>query len=285
MTMKKILVTGASGFIGNYVVRQLLSSNFAVIATSSDAGKAKQRPWYNEVRYIPFNLQEFAPTEDYYSFFERPDHVIHLAWEGLPNYKSLFHIEENLPRHFSFIKNLVVHGCRDITVTGTCLEYGFREGALSEDMLAVPANPYAVAKDSLRKFLEELRKLHPFSLKWMRLFYMHGEGQSSKSLLSQLDKAVEDGASVFNMSGGEQVRDYLPVEEVASIVITAAMQEQVGGVINCCSGIPVTIKDFVQDYCKRKNITIQLNFGYYPYPDYEPMRFWGDTTKLKRLGL
>lgn len=281
--MKKILVTGASGFVGNYVVRQLLRSNFKVIATSSDAGKAEQRPWFKEVRYIPFNLQEFTPTRDYYNFFERPDHVIHLAWEGLPNYKSIFHIEENLPRHFSFLKNLVLNGCPDITVTGTCLEYGFREGALSEDMLAVPANPYAVAKDSLRKFLEELRKLHPFNLKWMRLFYMYGEGQSAKSLLSQLDKAVEEGESVFNMSGGEQVRDYLPVEEVASIIATAAMQEQVCGVINCCSGKPVTIKEFVQDYCKRKNITIQLNFGYYPYPDYEPMVFWGDTSKLKRL--
>lgn len=281
--MSKILVTGASGFIGNYVVQQLLEWNLTVIATSSNEEKAKQQHWFKHVRYIPFNLENFDTSKNYFQFFERPDRLIHLAWEGLPNYTSIFHLEQNLPRHFSFLKNLVVNGLHDLTITGTCLEYGFQEGSLSEDMLSFPSNPYALAKDSLRKFLEELKKMHPFVFKWMRLFYMYGAGQNPKSLLSQLDKAVKTGASSFDMSGGEQVRDYLPVEQVALIIATAAIQEQVLGIINCCSGNPVTIKDFVMDYCRRNNISIQLNFGHYPYADYEPMTFWGDTTKMSQL--
>jgi len=85
---------------------------------------------------------------------------------------------------------------------------------------------------------------------------------------------------VFNMSGGEQVRDYLPVEKVAEYIVSIALQKQVTGVINCCSGEPVTIKDLVNDYLALKKQHITLNLGYYPYPDYEPMRFWGDNTKL-----
>ena len=280
---KKILVTGASGFIGKYVIQELLKLDYQVITSSSDPEKVRKNSWFKSVKHIPFNLKNYSPDINYYDFFERPDIMIHLAWEGLPNYKSLFHIEENLPGHFAFLKNLIVNGLKDLTVTGTCLEYGLQEGSLSEDMPCYPSNPYAVAKDSLRKYMEELQKFHPFSFKWVRLFYMYGEGQNPNSLLSQLDNAVRRGDPVFNMSGGEQVRDYLPVEEVAYIIIKNAIQQQVQGIINCCSGKPISINQFVNNYCKLKNINIKLNPGHYPYTDYEPMRFWGDTTKLNKV--
>ena len=279
----KVLVTGATGFIGNYVVKQLLQMNCPVITTSANEQKAKKNEWFDAVSYIPFDFKDFPPETDYFNFFGRPDRLIHLAWEGLPNYKSLFHIEENLPRHFAFLSNMIRGGLSDLTVTGTCLEYGLQEGSLSEDMPCFPSNPYAIAKDSLRKFLDELRKTQPFNFKWIRLFYLHGKGQNPNSLLSQLDKAINAGETVFNMSGGEQVRDYLPVEEAARIIALASLQQKTTGIINCCSGKPVSIRKFVEDYCQRNSISIKLNFGYYPYTDYEPMRFWGDTQKLEQM--
>jgi nucleoside-diphosphate-sugar epimerase len=146
-----------------------------------------------------------------------------------------------------------------------------------------PANPYAIAKDSLRRFLEELHKKYPFVLKWARLFYMYGKGQNPNSLLSQLESAISMNAVEFNMSGGEQVRDYLPVEQVAENIVKIALQQKVTGVINCSSGEPVMLKDFVKNYLDKNNKKIRLNLGYYPYTDYEPFRFWGDNTKLKSI--
>ena len=93
-----------------------------------------------------------------------------------------------------------------------------QQGCLDEDMPSAPANPYSLAKDTLRKFLQELRKVSPFHLKWARLFYMYGSGQNANSLLSQLDKALANGETSFNMSSGEQERDYLPVEKVAEYI-------------------------------------------------------------------
>lgn len=281
--MKKILVTGASGFIGNYVIMELLKANFQVIASSSNYLNIQNKPWKDKVEYIPFNFSNYSPDTNYYSFFQQPDIVIHLAWEGLPNYKSLFHFEENLPTHYSFLKNLITNGLQDLTVTGTCFEYGFAQGRLSEEMKTDPANSYAIAKDSLRKFLAQLQSLHPFSFKWTRLFYMYGKGQNEKSLFSQLDKAIEEGQKTFNMSGGEQIRDYLPVEQVAIYIRAIATQQAVDGIINCCSGQPIKLKDVVDNYLKEKKANISLNLGYYPYLDYEPMEFWGDNSKLRTI--
>ncbi|MEO6453697.1 MAG: NAD(P)-dependent oxidoreductase [Ginsengibacter sp.] len=281
--MKNILVTGATGFIGNYVINALLKNNCKVIATSSNEGKAKMASWFSVVRYIPFNLKEFDNKVDYYHYFEKPDMMIHLAWEGLPNYKKTFHVEENLPRHYSFLKNCIDNGLSNITITGTCFEYGMIEGCLSEEMETKPANAYALAKDTLRKQLQQYQNQKYFQLKWVRLFYMYGRGQSANSLLSQLDNALANKKTVFDMSGGEQERDYLPVEKVAEYIVKIALQNNVTGIINCSNGTPVTVKKLVTDYLNQKQQHIQLNLGYHPYADYEPMSFWGDNEKLKMI--
>jgi dTDP-6-deoxy-L-talose 4-dehydrogenase (NAD+) len=282
---RTILVTGATGFIGNYVIGHLLHHYPAarIVATSARQERAAAAPWYEKVTYIPFDMAGFDPGADYFSFFGRPDLLIHLAWEGLPNYRAPVHLEVNYPRHASLLANMIAGGLKDLTVTGTCLEYGLQEGCLSEDMAPQPNIPYAAAKDRLRRFLDELQRENRFSFKWARLFYMYGKGQPSKSLFSQLEKALDDHEQVFNMSGGQQVRDYLPVEKVAEYVVRIALQGEVTGTINCCSGIPVTVEEQVTNWLNRRSRRIRLNLGYYAYPDYEAMRFWGDTKKLKSI--
>lgn len=282
--MQKILVTGATGFIGNYVIRELLDAGYVVIASSAHAERAQTQSWFGEVdRYIPFDLADFDPAVDHYRLLGEPDRLLHLAWEGLPNYRGAFHLETNFPRHAAFLENLVGHGLKDLTVTGTCFEYGMQEGCLSETLPANPQNPYGQAKDNLRLFLENLQSHRPFILRWVRLFYMYGAGQSPNSLFSQLNTALNNQDKVFNMSGGEQVRDFLPVEMVAKYLVRIAGQQKIAGIINCCSGQPVTVKQWVEDFLKTRHQSISLNLGYYGYPDYEPMAFWGDASKLKNI--
>lgn len=281
--MKKILVTGATGFVGDHVINELLMKGYTVVASSSSKEKASVHDWFDRVEFIPFDLKTVVDGDDYYNWFGRPDALIHLAWEGLPNYKADFHIEENLPRHYIFLRNLVLHGLKDITVTGTCFEYGLQEGKLSEDMPVFPGNPYARAKNDLRIMLENLSKDMPFYLKWVRLFYMFGKGQNPNSLLSQLQAALTRVDGVFNMSPGDQQRDYLPIETVAAYLVKIATQHKVNGVINCCSGVPLEVRQLVLNYLKERKATINLNLGFYPYSDIEPRNFWGDTTKLKTI--
>lgn len=279
----RVLVTGATGFIGNYVVETLLQRGFLVIATSNDIEKAKAFSWYPSVTYIKFDIKKISDAINYFEFFQKPDLVIHLAWEGLPNYRNEFHLLENLPRHILLVQNFLQNGLQDITIAGTCFEYGMQQGCLTEESPSMPDNPYAKAKDELRKKIQSLQDAYSFSFKWVRLFYMWGNGQNAKSLIAQLEAAIQNGDTSFNMSGGEQVRDFLPVIDVAANIVSVATQKQLEGIINICSGQPITVKEFVTNYLKQCNHQIQLNLGFYPYPDFEPMKFWGSNEKLKKI--
>ena len=277
----KILVTGATGFVGSHVINELLKYDHEIIAAVRN--KTSTTNLTDKIKIIELDLDNLNPIKNYFLESGKPDVLIHLAWQGLPNYKEKFHIEKNLPSHFAFLKNMVDNGLQNLVVTGTCFEYGMKEGCLTEEMKSDPQNPYAAAKDELRKFLEQLQKEKYFNLKWVRLFYMYGKGQNPNSLLSQLETALQTDESVFNMSGGEQLRDYLPIEKVAEYIVKISLQNKINGIINCCSGVPIKVKTLVENYLKKINKNISLNYGYYPYPDYEAMAFWGDDTKLKKI--
>ena len=280
----KVLVTGATGFIGSHLIRELLKSKTnQIVATSRSIDKAKKSDWFSKVEYIEYDFNE-GTGENLYDFFGKPDQLIHLAWEDLSDYSSPSHIDVILPNHCEFIESMVVGGLKDVVVTGTCFEYGMIEGCLSEDIDTKPENPYAVAKDSLRKFIVNLQKKHSFVYKWIRLFYMYGEGQSKTSLMYLLDRAIQTKEKEFNMSGGDQLRDFLPIDEVVrNISLITKQNSHLNQVVNCCSGKPISVKNLVEHYLEEKKYKIRLNLGFYPYPDYEPMRFWGCNLKLKEI--
>lgn len=275
----KVAVTGATGFIGRHVIAELEARSVESIALVRN--QATKSLGHFGSRVVSLDLHH--PPSDAYELMGRPDVLIHLAWSGLPNYKSLHHFEQELPAQYRFLKSLVESGLQNIVVTGTCFEYGMQSGPLSEDVAPRPSNPYGFAKNALRCQLEYLKSAHPFHLTWARLFYLYGEGQAEGSLFSQLSKAVERGDRVFDMSGGEQLRDYLPVSEVARHLVSLALAKKDGGVVNVCSGKPISVRRLVEEWIKENGWSIALNLGHYPYPDYEPMAFWGDASKLSTL--
>lgn len=277
----KIVVTGATGFVGRHVVNELLTHGHSVIAIARDFKRVKEMPWFQHVEFIPCDLhKDFSPA---LLAHDVPDALIHLAWPGLPNYRDFFHISQNLPADLAFLTAAVDSGISQLVVAGTCLEYGMQYGPLTEDMYTKPSTPYGFAKDALRKSLQFLQKQKSFTLQWMRLFYMHGDGQNANSLLAQLDLAIAKNDPIFNMSLGDQLRDYLSVQDVAKNFATVVQNSKCSGVINCSSGKPVSVFDLVRERCLSKASNIKLNRGYYPYPDYEPLAFWGIPSKLAAL--
>lgn len=273
----KIAVTGATGFIGRQVLSELVRHSIEVVAVARTLSAVNSAAL--DVETVRLDM---ADTPDKaFDRLGRPDVLIHLAWGGLPNYRSLHHFEQELPMQYRFLSGLVRSGLAGLVVAGTCFEYGMQSGELSEAMDARPNNPYGFAKDTLRQQLEYLRENQPFALTWTRLFYLYGDGQAESSLLPQLKRAVEQGHEVFNMSGGEQLRDYLSVNDVARNLVVLALNKADIGVVNICSGKPVSVRKLVEGWIEENGWKIRLNLGHYPYPDYEPLAFWGSRRKLE----
>ena len=274
----KVALSGAGGFIGRHVLAELLRRRQSVVAIARRAGGV---PSGAGVSVVTLDLA--APPSHCFELLGRPEVLIHLAWEGLPNYRAARHVEVELPRQRAFLRSLLADGLPALVVTGTCLEYGMRSGALRETLPTNPVIGYAIAKDRLRQELEALRAEQHFDFSWARLFYTYGAGQAPGSLLPQLAAAVARGAERFDMSGGEQLRDYLPVEEVARLLVALALQRCDAGVVNVCSGKPVRVRDLVVSWLAARQWRIALNLGHYPYPDYEPMAFWGERGHLDEV--
>jgi nucleoside-diphosphate-sugar epimerase len=274
------LITGADGFVGSSIIEVLLSRGHTIVATSSERSRASTMKWFQDVEYYELDLS--VPNVELPASFHRADRVIHLGWSDLPRYLEMVHIEKNLWWSYWLINRLILAGVRDVTVLGTCLEYGMKNGEISEDTQPDPLIPYAVAKDTLRRFLEQLQLSVPFHLKWVRLFYVYGPGQRQNSLVGALDAAIAHGDKSFDMSTGEQIRDYLRIDHAASAIAQVAEQDRVLGAINCGSGKPISVRRFVEEYISSRGCSLTLNIGQRTYPDYEPLAFWASIKRLRK---
>jgi len=284
--MMRVLVTGAGGFVGRHVLAALAGQGVRIMAAVRDPGAfALAHPGAcDRDGLFRLDLAQALPAPDaLFAALGRPDLLIHLAWGGLPDYKNLTHFETEAPRHYAFVKALVQGGLSRVAAVGTCLEYGMQSGPLAETLPARPVTPYGLGKDILRRQLEALSRVTPFSFLWCRLFYMYGPGQARGSLFPLLAAAAARGDEVFPMSGGEQLRDFLPVESVAGLLVRAALSPAAGGIVNVCSGRPVSVRTLVERWMAENGWRMRLELGRYPYPDYEPLAFWGDAARLARL--
>jgi len=275
----RVAITGASGFVGRHVLHELQTRDLDIVITSRSPKHVSEQALKAEV--VRMNIAHGPP--DPYESLGKPDVLIHLAWDGLPNYQSPSHIETELPIQLNFLRTCLASGLKKLVVTGTCFEYGKSQGKLSEDSPSRPCTQYGAAKDALRKQLEAIHSEQPFQFAWLRLFYLYGEGQSKSSLYSSLAAAMLRGDAQFDMSAGDQVRDFLSVQEAARAIVDLALLPADMGVINVCSGSPITVSAQADKWINENGSNIKINLGHVPYAEFEPMSFWGDRTKLEKL--
>lgn len=275
---RRIIVTGGSGFIGNKVCTKLAAEGWQVYAwmrrrisldavSGSDLIKYRQIDIYDEAA-VREALRETGAKE-----------MIHLAWGGLPNYLSCHHMDTELVQQIRFLRNAIESGIERLTQTGTCFEYGAREGELREEMACRPTSPYGYAKLALLRYVEFLSRELPFSYRWLRLFYMYGEGQSAKSLYTLFRAAYERGDTSFDMSAGHQIRDFMPVSEVVARITALHEANVPDGIYNICSGKPTSVRQLVEGWAANWGYNVRLNLGKFPIPNYEPLAFWGSDAK------
>ena len=274
----KIVITGATGFIGRHVRNELAKTDHDVVLVARRSENAGGITAHETI--VTADLHQ--ERTDWFELFGRPDAVLHLAWGGLPNYMDTYHFEVELPMQVKFLKALIESGLKKLVVTGTCYEYGMSSGALSEDQETNPNTPYGIAKDNLRKELFELQQRKNFDLTWARIFYPYGEGQSESSLYSQLKNAILSNQE-FLMGNGRQVLDFIQVEKVASSLLSLLTSCMNLGVVNIGSGKPQTVAAFVQEQIRIFQSDLVPSFGSIPDREYESVSFWSDNSRFDSL--
>jgi dTDP-6-deoxy-L-talose 4-dehydrogenase (NAD+) len=229
-------------------------------------------------RWVFFDLEDLP--RDSFQRLHAPDILIHLAWGGLPNYSAQRHLEVELPIQRRFLRAMVESGLKRLVVSGTCFEYGMQSGCLREDMPPQPSNPYASAKDLLHRELEAAAVQSGLDLRWLRLFYLYGEGQAPTSLYSLFQAAVARGDTRFDMSPGDQLRDFMTAADAGAAISAVALAPHAPAIVNICSGAPTTVRALVERWRSDLGSGIELNAGALGYAAHEPFAFWGDNSRL-----
>lgn len=270
----KFLVTGGNGYVGTHVVADLIKRDHEVIVASRTAAK-KLLP---EVAYKEIDILNY--NEDIYKELESPDVLIHLAWEDGFNHNSHTHFD-NLPKHLTFLKHMLVGGLRHVVGMGTMHEIGFHVGAVTEETPTFPQHPYGIAKNFLRSAQAVLCKEYGAVNQWIRSFYIVGDDHLNNSIFTKLLAAEQAGKKEFPLNSGELLYDFVQVNELAAMIVDVASQKEVDGIINCCTGDPVSLKTMVLQFIDLHKLHIKPKWGEFPLRPYDSRAIWGDIEKLK----
>ena len=272
---KKVLVTGANGYLGRHVVKELLNRGYEVLAADFR---------YDGVDERAIRVEEpiFSGKENIYELMGKPDVCIHLAWRNGFVHNDDSHILD-LPSHYTFIKNMIAGGLKSISIMGTMHEVGYWEGAVDEHTPTNPISLYGIAKDALRNITFNLTMNKDVSVHWLRAYYIMGDDLKNNSIFSKLVQAEQEGKEKFPFTSGKNKYDFITVQELAKQIVAASVQDQITGIINVCTGEPISLADKVESFIKENNFKIKLEYGAYPDRPYDSDAIWGDATKIRKI--
>lgn len=270
----KILVTGANGYLGRGIVRKLYEAGAEVVATG------RQTDWIDaDVEKIDADL--FA-VENPYTFFGKPDKLLHLAWkDGFVHYADS-HIRE-LPKHYNFIKSMSKSEIETMAIMGSMHEIGFYEGSIDENTSCNPESMYGIAKNALREISKICAKQNDKCFQWLRGFYIVGNSPNGSSIFSKIAQSAQEGRHSFPFTMGENQFDFLDYDVFCSQVSAAVLQDKVNGIINICSGRPEKLSDRVERFIKENQYNIHLEYGAFPDRPYDSKAVWGNNKKIQEI--
>jgi nucleoside-diphosphate-sugar epimerase len=277
--MKRVVITGASGFVGRASVRALAARGFDVVATARGPAPVDDPT----VRWRQLDLLTPGAAAQLFDA-ERPTHLLHVAWlsstsgEVMTSPANADWLSASLELVGAFAR---AGGAR-VAVVGSCAEYDWTYGLCRAGLTPhAPASLYGACKHALRVALEPLAQHAGLSLVWPRAFFVYGPRERKERLAASVIAALLD-ARPAPLTHGRQIRDFLHVDDLAE-GLAASLDSHVTGAIDIVSGEPLALRDLAQEIARQIGRPDLLRLDALPARPDEPKVILGDGAPARRL--
>jgi nucleoside-diphosphate-sugar epimerase len=276
--MKRVLLTGAAGFVGQHCLHPLLAQGYQVHATTS----LKHAPpaalagvhWYSadllDAGHISALLTEVRPT-----------HLLHCAWYAVPG--KYWTAAENfrwVEAGMHLLQAFAAHGGQRVVGVGSCAEYDWGNGHCSELVTPLePATTYGTCKHALQLSFTAFCKQARISAAWGRLFFLYGPYEPSGRLVAAAIRSILR-EEPFLCSHGQQIRDFSYVQDAAHALVSL-LDSEVLGPVNIASGAPVALHEVIQEIADQLQRPDLVRLGALPPSENEPPVLVADVARLR----
>lgn len=271
----KVLLTGATGFIGHYVIQSLRQQGIETVTL----GRHKAA---DDIDFIYADIL----TDDIKSLIKdaQATHLLHLAWFTEPG--QFWKSEKNLrwmAASIRLFEAFIAQGGRHIVGAGSCAEYEWSQSHCDEDSTPlIPATLYGSTKDATRRIAEALCRQHGLTCAWGRVFFPYGYGEAAEKLLTSVRDVLLNQKAAFPINT-QVYRDYIHVSDVAEAFITLLLA-QAEGAYNIASGKPIQLESLIEKMALQLGVDpsplLSLNID---RPE-DPKLVVGNIQKLASLG-
>ena len=278
---KCILVTGGNGYLGRELIKRLIREKAIVYSID-----IQNQAFTEKISYIKLDIRNKTELETTLKEIN-PEIVYHLAAlldreREFENKSEVY--EVNLNASINLLNALKSTSCQKLIFTSTSEVYGGDNciAPFKEIGDFVPASPYSLSKFAAEMAIRSFSNLYKKNYIILRLFNFYSEGMPNKFFLAQLKEKLLEGKD-FDMTEGEQLRDFIHINDVVEALILSLNENINNEVFNICTGTGRSIRDIAIQLKKDLKSNININFGALPYRENEIWEMVGDNTKAKKI--
>ena len=276
---KRVLITGGNGYLGGKLAKELFTKGALVISIDIQSNSLCK-----DVEYFKVDLTDFNQLNDVVHKVA-PDLIYHLAatldrTRDFVLTNKIFQV--NVNGTINLLNALKNVNYERLIFTSTSEVYGGSKikAPFKEDDEFTPASPYSLSKYSAEMAIKTFSDIYHKDFIILRLFNFYGEDMPKNFFIPQLIDRLKKNED-FDMTKGEQIRDFLHVNDVVKYLLLASESKSKKTVINICSGKGVTIKNMALEFKEKYNSHSNINFGAIPYRKNEVWEMFGDTNRMK----
>lgn len=277
----RVLLTGATGFVGRQILRALAERGARVCAVLRE-GRTPLPEDRARIERTVSTPDLFAERAEWWAATcDGIDVVVHAAWYAEPGeYLQSPKNMDCLAGTLELARGAARAGVRRFVGIGSCAEYDTTAGTLSTRTPIRPETPYAAAKAAAYLGLSRWLPSQGVELAWCRLFHLYGEGEDARRLVPYLRERLAAG-EIAELTAGMQVRDFMDVRDAGDTIAEVALGSLTGAV-NVCTGVPVTVRELAERIADEYGRRDLLRFGARADSPFDPPRLVGVPTTVER---